>query len=108
MAAEILVLVSLHTFKFSCHNLRPKCLIDVFYCHVPSATTELSSPWIIWSLTMAHFSNSLLVELDKVLGINASHHVENAIKIFPYNLYQISNVYTLKSSFQGSYFVGRD
>lgn len=58
-------------------------------------------------LTMAHFSNSLLVELDKVLGINASHRVENAIKFFPYNLYQISNVYTLKSNFQGSYLVGR-
>lgn len=43
MAAEPLVLVSFHTFKFSYHNLRPHPLVSVFYFQVPSATTRLSS-----------------------------------------------------------------
>lgn len=43
MAAEPLVLVSFHTFKFSYRNLRPHSLVSVFYLHVPSATIRLSS-----------------------------------------------------------------
>lgn len=84
MAAEPLVLVSFHTFKFSCHNLRPHSLVSVFYLHVPSATTQLSSPWVIWIWTMAHFSNSLLMELDKLFEVNIIHHVESAITFFFY------------------------
>lgn len=60
MTAELLVLVSLHTFKVSCRNLRPNCLIDVFDHHVPSAAPGLSSPISHLELNSGHFSNFLL------------------------------------------------
>lgn len=35
---------------------------------------------------MAHFSNSLLIELDKLYEVNIIHHVESAITFFPINI----------------------
>lgn len=60
MTAELLVLVSLHTFKVSCHNLRQNCLVDVFDCHGPSAAPGLSFLISHLELNSGHFSNSLL------------------------------------------------
>lgn len=81
MAAELLFLVSLHTFKSSHHNLRPNGFVGIFSGHAHSA----ASPSVIGNLTMAYFSKFLLVELDKLLEVIISHLIENTIKIFPIN-----------------------
>lgn len=39
---------------------------------------------------MASLLNALIIELDKLLEVNVSHHIENAIKIFPIIISHIS------------------
>ena len=85
MTAELLFLISLHTFKSSHHNLRPNGFLGIFSGHAHSAANGLSSPSVIGILTMAYFSKFLLVELDKSLEVIISHLIENTIKIFYIN-----------------------
>ena len=85
MTAELLFLISLHTFKSSHHNLRPNGFIGIFSGHAHSAANGLSSPSVTGNLTMAYFSKFLLVELDKLLEVIISHLIEDTIKIFPIN-----------------------
>ena len=82
MTAELLFLISLHTFKSSQHNLRPNGFLGIFLGHAHSAANGLSSPSVIGILTMAYFSKFLLVELDKSLEVIISHLIENTIFFF--------------------------
>ena len=85
MTAELLFLISLHTFKSSHHNLRPNGFIGIFSGHAHSAANGLSSPSVIRNLTMAYFSKFLLLELDNLHEVIISHLIEDTIKIFPIN-----------------------